>query len=187
MRAGRWALSIALGTFAAGTIQAQEEGQAVIRQVGGQHLYLDLAQASALQAADTLALEDGAATEHLLLVVAVDSMRAVVTFAGEPFSLTRGSTITFTVRRGTNTGLSPAVAAAPSSPSPPTAVSIPAASSSACRASAVAICLNRVWRRRSIPRVSVLSQGVTWTILIRAALAPFAIFAARPVRRRRMR
>lgn len=112
MRAGRWVLSIAFGAFATGAIQAQEEGQAVIRQVAGQHLYLDLAQPSALQAADTLALEDGAATEHLLLVVAGDSMRAVVTFAGEPFPLTRGSTITFMVRRGPGTGPSPEVAAA---------------------------------------------------------------------------
>jgi hypothetical protein len=112
VRAGRWVLSIAFGAFATGAIQAQEEGQAVIRQVAGQHLYLDLAQPSALQAADTLSLEDGAATEHLLLVVAGDSMRAVVTFAGEPFPLTRGSTITFMVRRGPGTGPSPAVAAA---------------------------------------------------------------------------
>lgn len=112
MRTWRWALVIALGALAAGTVQAQESGQAVISQVAGQHLYLDLAQPSALQAEDTLALEDGAATEHLLIVVAGDSTRALVTFAGDPFPLTRGSTISFTIHRGPGVGPGPAVAAA---------------------------------------------------------------------------
>jgi len=96
---------------AAGPVEGQEEGRAVISQVAGQHLYLDLAQPSALQAADTLALDDGATSEHLLVVVASDSSRAVVTFASEPFPLTRGASITFTVRRGPGTAPSPAVAA----------------------------------------------------------------------------
>ena len=104
-------VALAMGALAAGTAQAQETGQALLRQVAGHHLYLDLAQPLALRAADTLALEDGATPEHLLVVVAGDSMRAVVTFAGEPFPLTRGSTITFTIRRGPGTGSGPAVAA----------------------------------------------------------------------------
>lgn len=101
----------ALIAIVAGPVEGQQEGRAVISQIAGQHLYLDLAQSLALQAADTLALEDGSTTEHLLVVVAGDSMRAVVTFSGEPFPLTRGSTITFTIRRGPGTGPGPAVAA----------------------------------------------------------------------------
>ena len=94
------------------TGQAQEGGRALISQVAGQHLYLDLAQTMGLLEADTLDLENEAGAEQLLVVVASDSTRAVVTFAGEPFPLTRGTTITFTVRRGPGTGPGPAVAAA---------------------------------------------------------------------------
>lgn len=112
MRTGRLVIGVVFGALASGTIQAQEEGRAVISQVAGQHLYLDLAQLYELRAEDTLALEDGAAVEHLLLVVAGDSTRAVVTFADEPFPLTRGATISFTIRRGPGADPGPPVAAA---------------------------------------------------------------------------
>lgn len=112
---GRILLGIALTLLPVGSVLAQDSQQAVIRQVAGQHLYLDLAQAGPLHAGDSLVLHDGADGEHVLTVVAADSTRAVVTFAGEAFMLTRGTTLVFHVRPGPRQA-DPAVVMPPTPP-----------------------------------------------------------------------
>ncbi len=91
-------LNLAFLVWLAPSLQAQDSASALISQIAGQHLYLDLS--IELAPGDTLVLHDGASPEHLLVVVASDSTRAVATFAGQPFALTRGVSLSFTVRPG---------------------------------------------------------------------------------------
>ena len=96
--------------FLAGARQmaAQEDstrmGRATISQIAGQNLYLSLEGSPHLFPGDTLALAtENAGANHLLLVMAADSVRAVASFAGEPFPLTRGGHVQFVLHPGPRT------------------------------------------------------------------------------------
>jgi len=78
------------------TTSAQESGIPVlVDQIAGTNIYIRAGTADGIAVSDTLNVYDESGERHLgaLLVVSATSTRAVVTFVGEPFSLTRGATV----------------------------------------------------------------------------------------------
>lgn len=82
--------------------EAQTPRPAVVVQVAGATLYLNVGSDSGLRAGDTLAVRRQAAgpTVGALTVLAATPTRAVLGFAGPAFPITRGDTIHLTPQRG---------------------------------------------------------------------------------------
>jgi len=78
------------------TASAQESRIAVlVEQLAGANVYLRAGTADGITVNDTLLVYDESGERYLgaLLVISATSTRAVVTFAGDPFLLTRGTTV----------------------------------------------------------------------------------------------
>jgi hypothetical protein len=86
-------LCVALGNAARAQVQGQEQAVAVlVEHIAGNNLYLDVGTDKGLSADDTLLVyADGDGTYlGALVVLSATHERAVVTFAGAPFPVTRG-------------------------------------------------------------------------------------------------
>lgn len=104
----RRALPVVMGVLMAGPclgrLQAQDSGPRVtvrVRQVAGATLYLDMGTRHGLATGDTLqvARDSVSAPVGRLVVTASTETRAVLTFADAAFPVTRGETLTLTLRR----------------------------------------------------------------------------------------
>lgn len=73
----------------------------VVRQVAGTSIYLDIGRRHGLETGDTIevAREEGGAPVGSLIVTAATDTRSVLTFAGEPFPITRGASLTLSLLR----------------------------------------------------------------------------------------
>lgn len=89
-------------------------------EIAGADVYLGIGGADGVAAGDTLVLHraDGKVLGSVR-VVAVTSARALVTFAGDPFPLTRGTTVLIALPGSSSTPAGVAAAAGPSPPSTP--------------------------------------------------------------------
>lgn len=101
-------LAVFLGALAAATPDAHAQVQdttSIVRGrlvlIAGADLHLELSAPARLQPGDTLVVPRGASARGVLVVIAADSLRAVVHFAGAPFALTRGESMTAQLRRAT--------------------------------------------------------------------------------------
>ncbi|HKI94253.1 MAG TPA: hypothetical protein VJ992_03070 [Gemmatimonadales bacterium] len=112
---------LAVGTVLAATVtlaapaQAQqtEDLPAVVVEIAGDNVYLNVGRDQGIAAHDTLVvLEDSTTTLGRVQVLAVTSTRALVAFLGRPLALTRGTSLI--VRRA----VGPAPAAAPVAAAP---------------------------------------------------------------------
>ncbi len=98
------------------TASAQESRIAVlVEQLAGANIYLRAGTEAGITVNDTLLVYDGSGERYLgaLLVISATSTRAVVTFAGEPFSLTRGTTVLVALEGFAAVADSPGPVAAP--------------------------------------------------------------------------
>src|SRR5690606_412299 len=105
------------GALAAGRAPVRAQNREAPRHVRGRvvliagaDLHVELSEPAPLQPGDTLVVRRDATTRGALVVVAADSLRALTSFAGTPFALTRGETFEAELRPGA--GTAPAVAAA---------------------------------------------------------------------------
>lgn len=73
----------------------------VVRQVAGTSIYLDVGRRHGLETGDTIevAREEGGDPVGRLVVTAATDTRSVLTFAAEPFPITRGASLTLTLLR----------------------------------------------------------------------------------------
>jgi hypothetical protein len=91
---------------------AQESGIPVlVEQLAGANVYIRAGTQDGITMNDTLQVYDETGTRYLgeLLVISATSSRAVVTFAGEPFSLTRGTTVSIALGGSAPSAATPAV------------------------------------------------------------------------------
>jgi hypothetical protein len=114
----------ALGLCVAVAAHAQERAVAArVTQIAGADLYLDAGSNAGLARGDTLVVRraTGAAPVGTFVVVAVTETRAVVSFAGAPFPLTRGDALVLTAH-GPAAPVAPPAAPAAAPPPAPRAV-----------------------------------------------------------------
>lgn len=95
-------------SLTAGTIHAQEQRvSVVVEYIAGSDLYLDAGIEAGIRTADTMTVFAGQSESQLgsFLVVSSSQNRSVVTFAGRPFPVTRGTVLQVAVRgSGTPSG-----------------------------------------------------------------------------------
>jgi hypothetical protein len=107
---------VAVGLCMATAVQAQERTvTARVVEIAGADLYLDAGGDAGLAEGDTLVVRRAADTAPVgaFIVVAVSSARAVVSFAGAPFAVTRGDALVLTLHGATEVTAAPAPAVAP--------------------------------------------------------------------------
>lgn len=107
------AVLLAMSARPAAVVGQEVVLRAVVEQVAGADFYLSVGREAGIAAGDTLTV--GAETDGALLgtlrVIAVASQRSVVTFLGEPFPVTRGTTLRITSGRSVPVGAAPEPAA----------------------------------------------------------------------------
>ena len=100
--------------------RAQAPRPAVVVQVAGANLYLDLGTDAGVRTGDTLAVRRAAASPPIgaLVVVGATSKRSVLTFAGTAFTATRGDTLFITPRAAESALIAPAISGVVAAASP---------------------------------------------------------------------
>ena len=98
----RRALAVSLLALASGPVSARGQEALVparIVEIAGANLYLDAGTDAGVRAGDTLVARRAAGDTPLgtLVVIAATGTRAVVTFAGRPFAVTRGDALLLAV------------------------------------------------------------------------------------------
>lgn len=100
------ACAVLFGALAAGRtpVRAQNREARHVRGrvvlIAGADLHVELSEPAPLHAGDTLVVRRDATTRGALVVVAADSLRALTSFAGTPFALTRGERFEAELRPG---------------------------------------------------------------------------------------
>ncbi|MEP0548958.1 MAG: hypothetical protein ABJF88_18635 [Rhodothermales bacterium] len=107
------------------SVQAQDEARIDVRveHIAGENAYLDAGTERGIAADDTLDVWRGDVQLGRLRVVSATVTRAVVTFAGEPFPITRGQSLTV-VRTAVTTPAEPVLVGEPDAPAPADRTSI---------------------------------------------------------------
>lgn len=90
--------------------------------IAGADLHVELQTRLVLQPGDTLLVRRGDVARGALIVVAADTVRAVVNYAGAPFALTRGELLAAELRRASVARVEAAPVALPQAPPTPPVV-----------------------------------------------------------------